>query len=38
MTRALAWAAGVLACAGVLAAWLSTDVVLAWTALASFCG
>jgi len=38
MTRALAWGAGVLACAGLLAAWLSGDVVLAWTALASFCG
>jgi len=38
MTRALAFAAGVLACAALLAAWLSASVVLAWTALASFCG
>lgn len=38
MTRALACAAGVLACAGLLEAWLSEEVVLAWTALASFCG
>jgi len=38
MTRALAWAAGVLACAGLLAAWLSPGIVLAWAALASLCG
>ena len=38
MMRALAWAVGVLACAGLLVVWLSADVVRAWTALASFCG
>jgi len=42
VTRALARTAGVLAlvlaCAGLLAAWLSPDIVLAWTTLASFCG
>jgi hypothetical protein len=38
----LARCAGVLAlalaCAGLLAAWLSPDIVLAWAALASLCG
>ena len=42
MTRALARAAGVLAlvlvCAGLLAAWLSPDIVAAWGMLASLCG
>lgn len=42
MTRAMARATGALAlalaCAGLLAAWLSPDIVLAWAALASFCG
>ncbi len=42
MTRALARAAGllalVLACAGLLAGWLSPDIVLAWAALAALCG
>lgn len=38
MTRALAATAGVLACAGLLAAWRSPDLVLAWAALASLCG
>ncbi len=40
--RALARAVGalafVLACTGLLAAWLSPDIVLAWAALASMCG
>ena len=42
MMRALAWGAGALvgtlACASLLAAWLSPDIVLAWAALASLCG
>ena len=40
--RALALAAGLaalgLACAGLLAAWLSPGIVLAWAALAAMCG
>jgi len=42
MTSALARTTAVLAfalaCAGLLAAWLSPDIVLAWAALASLCG
>jgi hypothetical protein len=42
VTRALARTAGVLAivlaCAALLAAWLSPDIVAAWATLASFCG
>ena len=40
--RALGLAAGVLAfalaCGGLLAAWLSPAIVLAWAALAAWCG